>query len=72
LSYIGPINFVEARPILLWNPDRGDTRQLGVIPHHRVREDTNRWFFANADATRFLWAQVDRQESDLMMVENIR
>jgi hypothetical protein len=34
--------------------------------------ETNRWFFANADATRFLWAQYDRQESDLALVENFR
>ena len=34
--------------------------------------DTNRWFFVNADGTRFLWTQVDRRESDLALVENVR
>jgi len=59
------------RGILLWDPDRGETTQLGVIEMRRSM-DTNRWFFANADASLFLWSQIDRQESDLMLVENFR
>jgi len=58
-----------SRHILLWNPDRGDTTQLGAIETRRSM-DTNRWFFTNADASLFLWSQIDRQESDLMLVEN--
>jgi len=56
------------RGILLWNPDRGDTTQLGAIEMRRSM-DTSRWFLSNADASLFLWSQIDRQESDLMFAQ---
>ncbi|SRR5260221_10107678 len=72
IVYLGnELAIAGPRPILLWNPDRGDTTQLGVIEVRRSI-DSNRWFFANADASLFLWSQVDRQESDLILVENFR
>ena len=38
--------FPRAFPILLWNPDRGDTKKLGVLTR-RLNLAANRWFFAS-------------------------
>jgi Tol biopolymer transport system component len=58
-------------PILLWNPITRKTSRLGVI-NGRVNAQGSGSFSTSSDARRFAWAQIDREESDLMLVENFR
>jgi hypothetical protein len=44
--------------------------QIGTIENDVIRGDSG--FCATWDGTLIAWSQIDRRESDLMMIENFR
>ena len=57
-------------PIMFYDFQSGNTSQIGAIEKGVIREAPS--FSVTWDGRTVAWAQIDRGESDLMMVENFR
>jgi len=56
-------------PVLFFSFQTRGVRQIGVI---EKEIEPGPSFFVGQDGRWIMWAQVDRKEADLMMVENFR
>jgi eukaryotic-like serine/threonine-protein kinase len=69
IYFTAPDVHIQPVPLLFFSFETRSVRQIGVI---EKQVEPGPSFFVGQDGRWIMWAQIDRKESDLMMVENFR